>query len=359
MCCWLAINAMAQDPIFAQYFTNRLYLNPALAGFEGGTTVNMNYRNQWNRIGGPNSKFTTQSVAIDMEAPCLQSAFGLVYFDNVEGEGYLRWQSAGMVYAWRMRPEKNAYEQKLDFSVGMKGTYNWRSLNWDNLVFSDQLDAIYGNIGPSQINLQNDLFDRGQFFDFDLGMDFNYKISDERRIQLGVVANHLVQINNSVFSQEDTLPMRFTLHASYIHSVNFGGRRNYHLVPMIKLDMQKASIPNFGAGFLYRSIDYGVAFSVQGLPGIWGGLWLHTRNFLPDNRNTNSLSAALGWEFGNDPKAISPQSYRVGMSYTYDFTGVRSDGGGIFEVSLVMNFADVHLFKCDSRRRGSLPCPKF
>ncbi|MEL6846619.1 MAG: type IX secretion system membrane protein PorP/SprF, partial [Bacteroidota bacterium] len=97
----------AQDPILSQYYTNKIYLNPALTGFEGGTTVNMNYRNQWYAIAGNLAQFTTNSAAVDVELPCIQSAFGLIYVDNLEGEGRLRWQSLGLSYAWRSRPQQS------------------------------------------------------------------------------------------------------------------------------------------------------------------------------------------------------------------------------------------------------------
>ncbi|MEJ6589219.1 MAG: type IX secretion system membrane protein PorP/SprF, partial [Crocinitomicaceae bacterium] len=44
--------ANAQDPTFTQFFSNPIYLNPALAGSSGCPRFAMNYRNEWPQLTG-------------------------------------------------------------------------------------------------------------------------------------------------------------------------------------------------------------------------------------------------------------------------------------------------------------------
>ena len=44
---FLDINSHAQDPIFTQFYSNPVYLNPAFSGTNKCPRFVMNYRNQW------------------------------------------------------------------------------------------------------------------------------------------------------------------------------------------------------------------------------------------------------------------------------------------------------------------------
>ena len=58
-----SLAAKAQlDPLSSQYFNNRYQLNPAFAGFEHGTSLNLGYRSLYNNIPGAP---VTQAVTID------------------------------------------------------------------------------------------------------------------------------------------------------------------------------------------------------------------------------------------------------------------------------------------------------
>lgn len=53
----IAFGTQAQTPVFSQYYSSGLYLNPALAGLEKDTYLGMNYRSQWNNLNLPFSTF--------------------------------------------------------------------------------------------------------------------------------------------------------------------------------------------------------------------------------------------------------------------------------------------------------------
>jgi type IX secretion system PorP/SprF family membrane protein len=49
--------SVAQSPVFSQYYSSGLFLNPALAGLEKDTYIGMNYRSQWSGVGTPFNTF--------------------------------------------------------------------------------------------------------------------------------------------------------------------------------------------------------------------------------------------------------------------------------------------------------------
>ncbi|MFQ3327045.1 MAG: hypothetical protein ACI8YC_001686, partial [Salibacteraceae bacterium] len=55
----------SQDPIYSQFYSNPLYLNPALAGVERCPRFVMNYRNQWPGISSGGGNYVTYSASYD------------------------------------------------------------------------------------------------------------------------------------------------------------------------------------------------------------------------------------------------------------------------------------------------------
>ena len=63
----------AQDPLFTQFFSNALYLNPAIAGRDLSPRVHSTYRNQWPGI---NKAYVTYNLEYDQFAPDLHGGVG-------------------------------------------------------------------------------------------------------------------------------------------------------------------------------------------------------------------------------------------------------------------------------------------
>ena len=57
-----SINLYAQDPIFTQFYSNPVYLNPAFAGSNKCPRIVSNFRNQWPGFSGD---FITTSLTYD------------------------------------------------------------------------------------------------------------------------------------------------------------------------------------------------------------------------------------------------------------------------------------------------------
>ncbi|GAB4416245.1 MAG: hypothetical protein OHK0039_25450 [Bacteroidia bacterium] len=343
-----------QDALFSQYFANPLYLNPALTGYYGGTSVSLNLQQQRYKVG----PFQAQSFSASMDIPCIQSAVGVLYDGNRQGDGPLFWNSVGLSYAWYALPRRQAM-YNWDLRLGLRSTYNWMGLDTDNLIFSDQLDAIYGVVQGSGVDLST-FGGNMSYFDLDLGAD--YWVQPDKFpmiIHAGFATQHLVKADRTILNLEDTLSNRFTAYLNGVIEIGYDERRIYWIVPMLKFDTQRASgLVSQDPSFWFRRISYGVLFALQqrkntqkDMVAPWGGLLLNTRNAIPDNRNINSLSMIAGLTWGD------VTSYRLGASYDLDFSGITSDGGPTFELSLNMAFSGATLFCPNPSKRLQRRCP--
>ena len=64
-----SIGLFAQDPIFTQFYSNPVYLNPAFSGTHHCPRIVSNYRNQWPNFSGD---FITTSITYDQYVDALK-----------------------------------------------------------------------------------------------------------------------------------------------------------------------------------------------------------------------------------------------------------------------------------------------
>lgn len=143
---------MAQiNPYIASYYTNPYLANPALAGLQNGTNINLAYRSQWNDIPG---------------APILQSATIDYGFDKTGLGLTINYDKAGLQkqtqilasYAYHL-PLNSISELHFGLSIG------FRNQRLDNT-------EIIGNSNDQQIGVYNE---RKTFIDGDFGIAFSSK----------------------------------------------------------------------------------------------------------------------------------------------------------------------------------------
>src|SRR5690606_16359111 len=70
--------AHGQDPVFSQFYTSSLYLNPALAGLEKDIAIGMNYRSQWTSANVPFRTFQVSAIY-----PLVQQGVRIKHIESV------------------------------------------------------------------------------------------------------------------------------------------------------------------------------------------------------------------------------------------------------------------------------------
>lgn len=350
----------AQDPTFSQFSMNKLYLNPAMTGLHLGTMINVSYRDQWRAVRKGYSQFKTNSIGISTNIPCIRSSFGLIYTDNVEGEGLLRWQNVGGSFAFSILSGENK-TNSFELKAGMRLSHSWRTLNWQNLVFADQLDALEGVVNSSQIVIPNNATTSNQsYWDAEAGLALSAEHIKLKAnapdlmedLQAGVAVSHLIPRNHPSFlGTPEYVPMRFTLHFSWLNTLakgRYGAQETrLWLNPLFKMDLQGSSkAPNT---FNFMSFNYGLGLMT---PSIYGGLCMQNRKFILDSYNTSSLILNMGYAWETNDLMM-----RFGVSKDLTISGLSNNANGAWEFSLIINprkasFCDPNSPRYNTRMRN-------
>lgn len=335
------IHCFAQDPSFSQFYANRIYLNPAFTGIEPGLTLAATSRLQWIKV---DHGFRTHAITAEFQEPFINSGFGLTVMSNQEGLAELTTQGLGVSYSYTAKFDNS----RLHF--GIQGQWFQKSFNWDNLIFSDELDPVLGAVNPTTAQL---IMENTSYADVSLGAmyraDGNLKLFKQTyhnvRSIIGLSINHLPALfgdagaNESFQKLPTTIPPRVTLHAgSIIPVIIYEGVGNEFLLsPNLKLDLQGEHLFKWRQNL--KVLSYGVYALYSGYH--FGAFFQNTKPF-PDQKNTNALVLSLGWyKDGKRPALLQGQKLYIGFSFDINTTGVGTRGGNVYEFNLRYSFADM------------------
>jgi type IX secretion system PorP/SprF family membrane protein len=360
-CCILSFSLSAQDPAFTQFYTNRIYLNPALTGLEPGLTLTGISRVQWFRA---DQGFRTFAVSAELQEDFLNSGFGLHLMQDNQGHVNLATTSVGLSYSYIIPgPVHN-------FHFGLHARWSQRRIDWDKIVFSDQLDPLLGAIFPTAAIPRND---RTSFWDVDFGFAWRFnvkprnkgnRISSSRYI-LGFNLTHLPslfgsnQANESFQGLESIVPPRLTVHAGGIIPITFlsNARHDFRISPNFRFDIQGENLLNFDKSLQVFTLGAYVLYNQ-----LYGGVFYQDRLPVPNSvRHTNSiiLMAGMAVEFG---QGREPQTFFFGFSVDINSTGLGVEGGNIYELALRYNLPAAVSMKSKKRRTSGkriLDCKSF
>jgi type IX secretion system PorP/SprF family membrane protein len=318
----------AQDPSFSQFYANRIYLNPAFTGIESGLSVAGVSRMQWLNV---DYGFRTFGVSIEIQEPFIRSGFGLNLLSNTEGLAQLTTNSVGLSYAYTIPMEKH------NIHFGVEASWVQKSVDWSKIIFSDQLDPVYGSIYPTSYV---PVLDRVSYTDFQAGVLWRFS-SDlklgKRKYKnvlssVGLSIHHLPSLFSSTGGGESlqnletkTAP-RLTFHAgTVIPMVVFhGSKKEIAISPNIKFDTQGDDLFQFRENL--QVFTYGVYLLYD---GFYVGALYQNKNIVSNYKNTNSwiLAAGLKVSSGKDSK------FFIGLSYDANITGVGTRAGGVYEIA--------------------------
>lgn len=327
--CFLS-TAQGQDPVFSQFYAAPLQLNPAFAGVTYAPRVTLNYRNQWPSL---NNAYTTYAVAYEQTLEQLNSGIGLMAMADNAGDGIYKTNRFSAVYGYKVQVNNG-----LAVKIGIEAGIIQSSVDWDRLIFEDQIDAINGPIDPAgnpyesnelrPDNLTNTKFDAsagllvygGNFYG---GVAFKH---------LNTPDESLLQVNDNL---NVGLPMRTTIHGGA--EFNLFGDNNRGAPAFISPNVMYIKQADF------KQINAG---AYAGFGRVYAGVWY---------RHT----------FGNADAAIALVGFKEGIlriGYSYDMTVSRLaqyNSGGAHEISLSINFDESESVKRKRRNSRYLDCFKM
>lgn len=315
----------AQDPVFSQFFAAPLQLNPAFTGTNFAPRITFNYRNQYAAwLGG--SAYSTYSVAYEQPIEAMNSGFGLMLLGDSAGQGIYKTNRASAFYSYKIRMNDD-FAVKFGVQAGLIQT----RLNWERLIFGDQIDPINGPVGPDGSVIPSNE-DRPESlnktsFDVSAGM-----LIYSGPLYGGVSIKHLSTPDESLLQVNENLsaglPTRTTVH--------MGAE-----IPLLRGN--NLSAPSFISPNLMfiKQGEFGqiMGGSYAGFGKIFAGLWYrHTFS------NPDAVIVMFGYREG---------VLRIGYSYDQTISRLASapgGTGGTHEISVTINFEDSYELK---RKRRS------
>ncbi|MEI8117275.1 MAG: type IX secretion system membrane protein PorP/SprF [Flavobacteriia bacterium] len=308
---YVSFHSMAQDPTFTQFYSNPVYLNPALAGSSGCPRIALNYRNQWPQLTG---NFITYAAAYDTYAKNISGGVGIMAMHDQQGQGTIQTSMIAGTYSYYLKVNR-----KFRIMFGGQAAYFQKYLDWSKLTFGDQIDPRRGFI------YQTGDVPRGNgshgFFDVSAGM-----VGFTKNFYFGLAAHHLNRPDESMILGDSRLPIRITGHMGA--NIKLGQRGRYSsnttLMPNVIYQYQNGFQQfNIGAYLKYESFTIGAWY-----------------------RNRDAFIVSLG---------ITTEKFRIGYSYDLTVSQLGGVSGGSHEISMGINLKCKKQMK-DFRR---ISCPSF
>lgn len=357
-CLWSV--ALAQDPYFSQFYANRVYLNPAYAGFDPGTTLNLNYRDQW--FGVPDGdgatfldSYRTFNVTAGFQLPCLFSledinlGTAISVFSDAAGGAPMRTLGAALAVSHEqplVRAGKSNLK-RLDLRLGAQLGFMQKQLRGDYFIYSDFLDPVGGLItAPASLDLSS-----GIYPSLNAGVMLRGRFSRSKyKETLFTVGLSFSNVNQPVEELMEgaggfTIPARMTFHAGTTHKISSfrGIQAPTYIAPQFRWDTQadfNLNLQTIGAYVFSKAYYTGLFVQVP-----FGASEGDPATFSPVlNRNTVALILNAGIDLATVTDLSRPWRKRrsgVTLGFTYDInlTGLTSATTlGVIEVNLRATF---------------------
>ncbi len=298
--------AKGQDLIYSQFYTAPIQLNPAFTGIVAAPVVSLNYRNQWPNI--PDA-YHSLSASYSQYIPDMNSSIGLSLQSDIAGGGIYNSVKIGLSYAYDIRFDDNFY-----IRMGLEGSFVNQRLNWNKLVFLDQLDLVHGAFnGAGVANPSQELpaYQSHNYFDVATGILLNSKY-----FYIGFAAKHINTpqefLVKSTADGSNDIPVSFNfqLGSEFQLAKSNKNKNKTFLSPNILLVKQQEFYQlNLGA-----SLKHGIFL---------GGIWFR-HNFT----NSDAVIMVLGVQKG---------ILKVGYSFDLPISMWNIQTGGAHEISLLFN----------------------
>lgn len=299
-----------QDPVFSQFYSAPLQLNPGLTGIGHKPSFALNYRNQWPSLG---NAYQTYAISYDQYFSDYNSGIGVYLQADNAGNGILKTTKAAAIYAYRLKLNR-VWQVRWGVELGVVQS----RLDWARLVFGDQLDPELGPVSPGGTQIPSDETepDNLSLLYMDIGTG---GVIYSRHLYAGISIRHLNSPRQSFLDGEQSLTEGLPL------------RWNFHVGT--ELPLQRGNKARSGAfispGLMYvrqgpfQQLNFG---TFVGLGDVFGGLWYRHAGSDPD-----AVIAAVGLRKGY-----------VRVTYSYDATisSLSLKSGGSHEIGLLFNLDD-------------------
>ncbi|WP_420388273.1 type IX secretion system membrane protein PorP/SprF [Roseivirga sp.] len=317
----------AQDAQLTQFYNAPLYINPAFTGSIELSRVGFNQRIQWPTLA---QTVETSSAYYDNHFANTPHGIGLIAVRTRESVAKLRYTYLGAQYSSRLE-----LNDSWVFQLGTEVRWFQKDADFEELLFSDQIDLAAGTIAPTSAE-----FIQGQYqkSGFDLAVG---GVLFSNSLWIGLSVFHLLEPDDSFAGEESNIPRFFSLHAGQKFYLKKGRRRN-----TLSYSFQERSI-SFAANYKsqgpFSQLDVGMQTYLEPFyAGVWyRGIPIQSVGSINKSESVIILAGVQLREGVN-----------IGYSYDITVSELRGASGGSHEISISLLFGDIRRL----RKHVKLPC---
>jgi type IX secretion system PorP/SprF family membrane protein len=326
--CTLPFTSYGQDPHFSQFYASPLNLNPALAGTAAGNyRVSVNYRDQWR--GALDNPLKTFGASGDLKHMMNDRqnrpdilAGGFMFFSDQVSDFDLNTNQIALVGAYHKSLSQN-YDNYI--GIGVQFGLNQKSINYEDLFFQDQFNAIDGfDLQTGELLPANNF----AFLDFVVGL--NYSTAPRKGVKYygGVSFAHLSSPNIS-FYRSDESPNPDLIKENKLHrklsayvGASLQTTQALEVQPRALLLLQGPHMEvNLGTNFRHKITER-------------GGTYLHFGPWLRLSRDEESVGVeslvfSVGYEIEN---------FMLGISYDHSVSDLVNDRKGLNALEISISY---------------------
>ena len=322
-----AVIGYSQDPVFSQFYAAPIQLNPALTGTVEGGLISLNYRNQWPSI---NKAYQTYAVSGSKYFKQINSGFGISILSDDAGNGLYKTSHIDFSYSYRIQVK---YEHFIQGAIQVG--YGHSRIDWDELVFFDQIDPEFGAISPGGTPFPTSevrpVSDNSNYVDIGTGV-----LYFGPTFYIGASFLHLNTPNDNFLETQinsddlQGLPLRWSVHGGTQIDIGSVGKKRKSTTYLAShfLFVKQKDYYHLNAGANLRINAFGLGLSYR-----------HSGS------NPDAVIASTSIQAG---------PYRIGYSYDVTISSLAVPSGGAHELSLSINFEKFGWYKEESRYNDCL-----
>lgn len=330
------LKLVAQDASFSQISNTQIYSNPSSVIMNKRIVqVEMAYHKQW--MGIDNGDFNTAYASINMPFPSSGMGVGLSFMQDIEGIGNMKSQFAKLTTRYNLiHSQSKSYHQVIGaIDIG----YARKSINSSNLIFTDDLNPVFGvsNTASDDVQLAANFLDLGFSFTYanesmDLSRVLNNDMIKNYRIPVTISfsAQHINQPTESLLGINTRLPAHYV--ATLATTFTSKRPESIHLRRVMFQWEQQAKINKYTVG-----AEVNLAGEDKAVNVYVGGYYANSIATDAANANTDAYVFLAGFEVGKYDR------YNICLSYDYNNRGLSTQSGGTIEITF--NMAAKSLFK--------------
>lgn len=331
----LAEKSFGQDMNYTQYFASPIYYNAASTGLTPGLRARFLYRDQWPQLPVDFKSYYFSADIGDRNLPGA-GGLGLLVTNDNPGMGMINNLTLGLTVSVRI-----PITSYLTSQLGIKAAMLQRKINWNDMVFTGQLDEKYGAIYQSSFTPPD--ANKKIVPDFAVGGILQFSNQDGNVTgNSGISIDHLFKPDVSFLAnQEARIPSKLVIHGDVVIATGAIGSSglSHSLGDPLKINI----------GAIYQN-QYNLNALQLGLNLVKFNLYLGSwyRNTLTGPSPNSTLAVLAGYRYA------FAENMSIKFMYSYDIqvSGALQGTGGAHEISLVLDIENVSLFKNSGGRSG-------